>query len=370
MSIQVDSSPVHASSAEVESAGLLPLNEPKKTWLDRLLEMDVLPDVALRLGMRRLIGSRLRERRAAGSAAKEKLIEELRTAPLAIATDRANEQHYEVSAAFYELVLGKHLKYSCAYWDGDQAFDADNLDAAELAMLERYAERARLANGQRILELGCGWGSMTLFMAERFPGARITAISNSASQREFIMGQAAARGLNNVDVKTVDINDFSTGLQFDRIVSIEMFEHVRNHGRLFERLAEWLLPDGELFVHIFCHRDQAYTFEDEGAGDWMARYFFTGGIMPSADLLPQVAGSLKLDEQWWLNGVHYEKTSEAWLARMDREADKVLAVFAPTYGTEAERFFIYWRIFFMACAELFGYRGGEEWGVAHYRFKK
>lgn len=340
-------------------------------WLDRVLATGVVPDALLRAGIRRLLEQRLRDEgrfdEALRTRRRQALEGALSAGPIAVATHTANDQHYEVPAAFYQAVLGRHLKYSSAYWPEG----VESLDQAEEAMLTLSAQRAGLADGQRILELGCGWGSMTLFMAARYPASRIVAVSNSASQRRFIEGRAAARGLRNVEVVTANINDFDTERRFDRVVSIEMFEHVRNHGRLFEHLGRWLEPGGAGFVHVFCHRTLAYLFEARDASDWMARHFFTGGIMPSVDLLPGVCAPLTLDEQWLVEGRHYQRTSEAWLARMDRARDTLTPVLAQTYGSDqVKRFRAYWRIFFMACAELFGYRDGTEWLVAHYRFRR
>jgi cyclopropane-fatty-acyl-phospholipid synthase len=236
-------------------------------------------------------------------------------------------------------------------------------------MLRLSTERAGIADGQRILDLGCGWGSLSLYLARRFPNASILAVSNSKSQGEFIAAEAAKRGLANLRHQVADINRFDTAERFDRAVSIEMFEHVRNYAVLFERIAGWLRPEGRLFVHVFCHRELAYAFEDEGPGDWMARHFFTGGQMPSADLLPAFQGPPLLLEQWPVPGVHYQKTSEAWLRELDANRERILALFEKVYGRGQGRLWVErWRIFFMACAELFGAAGGEEWRVGHYLF--
>lgn len=238
-------------------------------------------------------------------------------------------------------------------------------------MLALTCERAELGFNQDILELGCGWGSLTLWMAEFYPDARIVAVSNSPSQRAFIEARCRERGFRNVQVITADMNEFSIDRRFDRVVSVEMFEHMRNYQGLMERIHAWLKPDGQLFVHIFTHRELAYPFETEGEDNWMGRYFFTGGLMPSRDLLPRFQGALRLKEQWHLNGRHYQRTLEAWLANQDRHRKDILALFREIYGSgEAARWFQRWRMFFMACAELFGYRNGEEWGVSHYRFEK
>ncbi|MEM6455350.1 MAG: cyclopropane-fatty-acyl-phospholipid synthase family protein [Acidobacteriota bacterium] len=341
-----------------------------------LLERDLIPDPLIRLGIRQRCARVLREEGASDNAAarearKQRLIDVLRAGPLAIATDEANEQHYELPTSFFQHVLGRHLKYSSAYWPEG----VDDLDAAERAMLDLYFERAQLADGQRILELGCGWGSMTLAMAERLPQASITGVSNSATQRTHILAEAEARGLSNVEIITCDMNDLGVSQPldgtFDRVVSIEMFEHMRNYRTLFERISGWLADDGRLFVHIFCHKDIAYPFEVRDENDWMARYFFTGGMMPSADLLPRMADAMEIEERWMVNGAHYQKTAEAWLANMDAQRAVVMPILEGTYGSvERRRWWVYWRVFFLACAELFGFRSGEEWQVAHYRFRR
>ncbi|MEO7386162.1 MAG: cyclopropane-fatty-acyl-phospholipid synthase family protein [Gammaproteobacteria bacterium] len=321
--------------------------------------------------MRRLMSQRL----AAESADRgEREFEQwrrrltgLRQSPVAIETDRANEQHYEVPAAFFQSVLGPHLKYSCC-WYGDGAV---TLGEAEQAMLRLTAIRAGLADGQRLLELGCGWGSLTLWMAAQFPHSHVTAVSNSVSQRQFIQAQARERGLSNVNVITADANVFATNDRFDRVVSVEMFEHVRNYATLMERIAGWLEPDGRLFVHIFCHRSLMYPFTVDGDTDWMARYFFTGGLMPAENTLLNFQQHLTLEDQWRVSGTHYQRTANDWLANQDRERDAVLALLVATYGPDgAARWFQRWRMFFMAVAELFGYAGGTEWLVGHYRFSR
>jgi cyclopropane-fatty-acyl-phospholipid synthase len=334
-----------------------------------LCERGLVPDPVMRFGMRRLMSARLRAETAdRGEAQFEQYrqrLEELRGSRIAIETDKANEQHYEVPAEFFEQVLGRHMKYSACYWDPG----VDDLDTAEARMLALTTERAELADGQRVLELGCGWGALTLWMAARFPASQITAVSNSASQREFIMAQAGARRLDNVRVITADANDFDTDQRFDRVVSVEMFEHMRNYASLMARIARWLKTDGKLFVHIFCHRNLMYPFVSEGRYDWMAEHFFTGGLMPSEHTLLHFQDELHLEDQWRVSGRHYERTCNAWLARLDGNRVRVTAALEPVYGaTETERWVNRWRMFFMACAELFGYRDGTEWLVAHYRF--
>ncbi len=340
--------------------------------LDTVLGWDVLPDSLIRLGIRRLLRQRLRDERSDDPQERRRRVdafaEELRRLPVAVATKAANEQHYEVPAAFYRLCLGPRLKYSsCLYPKGDE-----DIPAAEEAMLALTCERADLRDGQDVLELGCGWGSLTLWMAEKYPRSRITGVSNSASQREHIESEARARGLTNVRIVTCDMNVFDAGREaFDRVVSVEMFEHMKNWGELLRRISVWLRPGGSLFFHVFTHRDCAYHFESKDGTDWMSRHFFTGGIMPSNCLASRFQEHLKLEDTWEVEGRHYGQTSEHWLRNTDRHRAEVLEVFARTYGPgEARKWLAYWRIFFMACAELWNFDGGREWMVCHYRFRK
>ncbi|MCV6604629.1 MAG: cyclopropane-fatty-acyl-phospholipid synthase family protein [Porticoccaceae bacterium] len=336
-----------------------------------LAEKKLVPDGAIRMGIRKLLRQRLRDEFAhnpeLASSQKSGYIQQLRSSPIAIETDAANEQHYEVPAQFYRLALGPHLKYSSCWWDSKTR----SLEAAEQQMLEVYVQRGQFENGQDILELGCGWGSLTLYLAQRFPDSKITAVSNSHSQREYIEQQAQRRGIDNIHIITQDVNHLDLQQQFDRVVSIEMFEHVRNYQQLLEKVSGWLRQDGKLFVHIFCHRSVLYPFETDGDDNWMGRYFFTGGLMPAADTLLYFQDHLTIEDQWLVNGQHYQKTSEAWLDNMDVHQREILQLFEQTYGAGQGAIWVQrWRMFFMACAELFGYNGGNEWMVTHYLFNK
>jgi len=340
--------------------------------LTGLAERGLLPDALLRLGIRRQCEQRLREELAGGQQAQSLRFAEriagLSYSAVALHVDAANRQHYEVPAAFFHHCLGKRLKYSSCYY----ATGNESLDEAEEAMLALYGERAELADGQHILELGCGWGSLTLWMAEHYPNARITAVSNSNSQREYIQGQCRARGFENVTVLTRDVNHLVLDAEtFDRCVSIEMFEHMRNYQQLLQRIHRWLRPEGKLFVHIFVHRTLMYPFETEGEDNWMGRHFFTGGLMPAADTLLCFQQHLQLQQRWLLDGTHYERTANHWLANQDREKDAVMAVLRQCYGDAAAPLWHQrWRMFWMACAELFGYQQGQQWQVAHYLFAR
>ena len=339
--------------------------------LINLAEKRFLPDLLIRLGIKRLCGQRLSETNTLGLEALEnshqQWIDLLTESPVAIAPEKANEQHYEVPAQFFELVLGTNLKYSSGYWSKE----VFSLDESELEMLKITCERAGLVDGQDILELGCGWGSLTCFMAQKFPNSKITAVSNSKDQRNFIQQKNDKLNLQNIKVVTADMNDFSTDEKFDRVISIEMFEHMRNYDELLKRIDGWLKQNGKLFVHIFSHKEVAYPFEDKGDGDWMAREFFSGGQMPSHRLLMSFPDRMKIEKDWRVSGTHYEKTSLAWLRKMDTNKIEVLELFKTTYGEkDASEWFQRWRIFFMSCEVLFGFNEGSEWGVSHYLFEK
>lgn len=326
-----------------------------------------LPDGVVRVGIRRLLQRRLQERRtAAGASRGEDLsrhLEAMRTGPVALVPDTANSQHYELPAAFFQRVLGPRLKYSCCWWpDG-----TTSLAAAEEAMLRLTCDRAGIVDGMRVLDLGCGWGSWALWVAERYPHTDVVAVSNSDEQRRYIEQETARRGVHNVDVVTADMNRFEPSGTFDRVVSVEMFEHMRNYEQLLARIASWLRPEGRLFVHVFCHRRYNYFFEDGERDDWMARHFFTGGMMPAHDLLFNFAHAMEVVTQWRLDGGAYQRTAQAWLDNLDADRGEVERVLAGPRGRShgrraAER----WRLFFLACAELFGYGDGQEWFVSHY----
>ena len=350
------------------------------------VEQGLVPDLVIRKGIARLCRQRLAELQTADCEAVAERCSEfvalMDASKLAELTDKANEQHYEVPAAFYAEVLGRHRKYSSCYWGAG----VSSLDGAEVAALKITCERAGLSDGMDVLELGCGWGSLTLWMAERYPRSRITAVSNSHSQRAHIEAEAARRGMRNVRIVTADMNVFDASRlpgmsapmngnegagHFDRIVSVEMFEHMRNWRQLFGRVASWLKPGGQFFMHVFCHRSTPYPFEDNGPDDWMGRHFFSGGMMPSDDLALHFQDNLSIVKRWRWDGTHYERTANAWLANMDSKRDAVWPVLEATYGAEhAAQWWMRWRIFFMSCAELFGLDKGQEWFVSHYLFER
>lgn len=360
-------------TTQPQSSDAASVREPREHWLIRCAENGWVPDRLLRAGMRALIRRRLEdeavhdvERR---SQRIDALLDELRASPIAIDTQAANAQHYEVPGSFFKAHLGPRLKYSCAYYPrGDET-----LAQAEDAMLSIYAERAQLADGQRMLDLGCGWGALSLWLAERYPRARIVGLSNSPRQRQFIEQCAAARGLTNLRIVTGNVVDFEFGaadVGFDRVLSIEMFEHMKNYAMLLAKISRWLRDDGKLFVHHFAHRHLAYHFASNDSTDWMSRHFFTGGTMPSADLLLHFQDQLRVSGHWWIDGTHYARTANHWLASLDAARARVLPILASAEPRTARIRFQRWRMFYMAVAELFGYAHGKQWGVVHYLFDK
>ena len=335
--------------------------------IDFLLNHNLVPDFLIRQKIRKLNEERLSvERGKYSSEYVEKFIQDLKSLPIAIETKSANEQHYEVPADFFKLCLGEHLKYSCCYWINAN----DNLNTAEENMLKLTCERADLIDGLSILELGCGWGAISLWMAKTYPNSKITSVSNSESQKEYIYKECETRGITNLEVITADMNVFQTEKRFDRVVSVEMFEHMKNFDILLNKINNWLKDNGKLFVHIFTHKNFSYHFETEGKNDWMGKYFFTGGIMPSHNLLDHFNNDLKIVKNWVVDGTHYHRTAESWLDNMDQNKDKISDIFKLTYGRNHTKWRVYWRIFFMACSELWKTSNGNEWQVSHYLFKK
>ncbi len=332
----------------------------------KALDAGLVPDAVLHAACRARVAKRLRVERAGSVEERSErfraLVQELRSGDVATHTTEANEQHYEVPTRFFERVLGPHLKYSSCYYPPG----IDDLGAAEAAMLQVYGQRARLADGQRILELGCGWGSLTLWMAETYPGAEVVALSNSRTQREHIEKQAAERGLANLHVITADVSTFDPaehgeGAPFDRVVSVEMLEHVRNHGVIFGRIARWLADDGLFFTHVFAGADVCFRYDADDRRDWMAKHFFSGGLMPSDDLFLHLQDDLALVDHWRLSGTHYARTSWAWLANLDAHEAELRTLVGKV---QVRR----WRAFFAGCAALFGHDDGQAFGVSHYLF--
>lgn len=335
-----------------------------------LAEKGLIPDSLIRYGIRRLCKQRLNDEYAQQPEKQQQhfqsFIDELKKCPIAVETDAANEQHYEIPTKFYELSLGKNLKYSGCNWPDH----IKSLDEAEDYTLALYCERAELKDGMDILELGCGWGSLTLWMAKNFPNSLITGVSNSHGQKTHILEKAESLGLKNISIVTCDVNELALEKKFDRAVSIEMFEHMRNYQSLLKNVSDWLEPKGMLFVQVFCHRFLMYPFETQGDDNWMGKYFFTGGLMPSTDTLLHFQDHLKIEKRWLVDGKGYEKTANAWLDKLDKNYEQILEIFKATYETEDAKISLQrWRIFYMACAELFGYKSGSEWFVSHYLFE-
>jgi len=341
------------------------------SFLIKLAEKKLIPDFMIRQGIRILLKKRIQSLVSNNPEEniqdKIQFIKRMNLSSIAVVPELANEQHYEIPADFYNYCLGKHKKYSSCYWSDK----TKNLDEAELLSLKHSSKHAKLTDGLNILELGCGWGSLTLWMAKQYPKSKITAVSNSSSQRLHILEQAKKRKLKNISVITEDMNNFNPKARYDRIVSVEMIEHMRNHKKLFKKIASWLKPDGLFFMHIFVHKSQPYLFEVQENDDWMSQYFFSGGMMPSEDLPLFFQDDLKIIDQWSWSGVHYEMTANAWLKNIDLNKNKVMPILKNIYGKkDSKKWFQRWRIFFMSCAELWGYENGKEWKVIHYLFKK
>ncbi|ADQ13684.1 SAM-dependent methyltransferase [Halanaerobium hydrogeniformans] len=340
--------------------------------LDKILAEGWLPDFLLRYSIRKLLAHKIKNQQITDvekrSTKLNEFIAELKEQPIAVQTDAANEQHYELPPAFFGKILGDNLKYSCCYWED---FKKSTLEDSELAMLELSTKRAEIENGQEIMDLGCGWGSLSFYIAENYPDCSVTAVSNSQLQIDYIQKKARARKLKNLRALKADINNFQPEREYDRVLSIEMFEHMRNYQLLFDKVSDFLKTDGKLFVHIFSHHTYPYLYEDRGSMSWMARHFFSGGTMPSQDLLHYFCGNLSLEKQWAVSGSHYQKTLLSWLQKMDEQKEEIRKIFEQTYGAEqAEKWWNFWRTFFISSAEFFGYNDGNEWFISHYLFKK
>lgn len=333
-------------------------------WYEPILALDILPDELLRRAIRARIGRHLAEleRAAAGdaAAARRAFAQRLRREPVAVHTDAANQQHYEVPASFFRSYLGPRMKYSACSWPSG----VTDIAAAEEAMLELTCERAGIGDGMEVLDLGCGWGSLALYVAERYPTTRVLAVSNSRSQGEHIRAEAVGRGLGNVEHRVGNMVDFEPERRFDRVVSIEMFEHLRNYELAFRRLRGWLARGGQAFLHVFSHRHLAYLFEGD---DWMGRTFFTGGTMPSQELFREFDADLRVVQAWHMDGLDYARTLECWRERLDAARDRVWPILSETYGAgQARRWWVNWRLFFVVCAEAFAYDDGQQYGVSHF----
>ncbi len=347
------------------------MNSKFVTTLIALADQGLLPASMIRTGIHLLNRKRLhaerREDVTSQQQAKNWFINEMRKSPIALETGKANEQHYELPPAFFQSVLGQRMKYSGCYWPPG----VENLNDAETAMLRLTCHRAKVGDGMDILELGCGWGAVSFWMAEQYPDSRILAVTNSQLQADFIHARCEEKSISNLEVVKMDMNDFGIDRRFDRVISVEMFEHMRNWHQLMKRIYKWLKPAGKCFVHVFTHREFPYFYETGGADDWMGRHFFTGGMMPSDDLFLYFQKYLLIEGHWRVDGTHYQKTANAWLKNLEEHKEDILPVLAEVYGTGQEKlWFQRWRIFFMACAGLWGFRNGTEWMISHYRFKK
>lgn len=337
-------------------------------WFNFFISRGLIPDSLLRRGVRNQGRQRLQMMK--NTDLKQEYLTFLKQASsgkIAVHTDDANNQHYEVDSEFFQYCLGKNLKYSSCYWNDDTS----SLDEAEDIMLDLYCKRAKIEDGMTILDVGCGWGSLSLYLAQKYPKSKITGVSNSNSQRKFIEKLGYERNLHNLNIVTKDINSFDTNKKFDRIISIEMFEHTKNSKILMDSINKWLSPDGLFFMHVFAHKYNPYYFDTEQKNAWMAKYFFTGGMMPNHDLFRDLESDLNYQKSWMLSGTHYEKTSNAWLDKMDSNKTKILELFRRNNSNSvAKKKFYFWRLFFIACAEIFGYNGGSEWIISHHLFKK
>ncbi|NCG13340.1 MAG: methyltransferase domain-containing protein [Planctomycetia bacterium] len=336
-----------------------------------LAEKGVFPDPLIRWGVKNLVKERLLEAQheATGNHFNSlgRFVDSMREASIAEVPELANEQHYEVPEVFFGEVLGKHRKYSSCYYENSNT----PLDEAETAMLTLSCQRAQIENGMSILELGCGWGSLSLWMAEQYPDSSVLSVSNSSSQKAYIDSQAESRGLKNLTVITCDMNDFEPEGQFDRIISIEMFEHMKNWELLIGKLENVMTENAKLFLHVFSHRIYAYHFLKENDDEWMAQHFFSGGMMPSHHIFDRLDVPLSLESSWFVNGTHYQRTSDHWLEHMNTRKAEIMPILQSTYGSRlAKVWFQRWKIFFIACSELFGYQNCQQWGVSHFLLKK